>query len=420
MLKNNYFEHNGKFFKQLKGTAIGTKMAPSYAILFMDELEQKLLDSADEKPLVWWRYIDDVFFIWEHGEEKLKLFLDHLNQAESSIKFTANYSQDSVEFLDVKVIRHGDTLITDLYIKPTDTHQYLHASSCHVYHSKRSIPYSQALRLNRICSEPSFFDLRCGQLKHWLLERGYKEKMVCDQIQRARRNKRNDLLFQERGKKTNPGVKLNITYHPAYSKLKSILSNIHILLTPDDEHRKVFQNIPVVGFKRGKSLKDLLVRAKLPVKIDGNGGSSRCGGKRCGVCPFIKETVSFSDKAGKEYKIRTKNLNCNSECVVYLFTCKTCRMQYVGSATTPFRARFNNYKCCHRKHKAGSIVTQASFHAHFEQADHHGMEDWEVTLIDHAPDLPSVRRRESFWQYKLNSFSPDGLNDRNVPLEDFG
>ena len=420
VLKNNIFEHDGRFFKQKKGTAIGTKMAPSYAILFMDELEQKLLDSADEKPLVWWRYIDDVFFIWEHGEEKLKLFLDHLNQAESSIKFTANYSQDSVEFLDVKVIRHGDTLITDLYIKPTDTHQYLHASSCHVYHSKRSIPYSQALRLNRICSEPSFFDLRCGQLKHWLLERGYKEKMVCDQIQRARRNKRNDLLFQERGKKTNPGVKLNITYHPAYSKLKSILSNIHILLTPDDEHRKVFQNIPVVGFKRGKSLKDLLVRAKLPVKIDGNGGSSRCGGKRCGVCPFIKETGSFSDKAGKEYKIRTKNLNCNSKCVVYLFTCKTCRMQYVGSATTPFRARFNNYKCCHRKHKAGSIVTQASFHAHFEQVDHHGMEDWEVTLIDQAPDLPSVRRRESFWQYKLNSFAPDGLNDRDVPLEDFG
>ena len=62
VLKNNIFEHDGRFFKQKRGTAIGTKMAPSYAILFMDELEQRLLESAIDKPLVWWRYIDDVFF----------------------------------------------------------------------------------------------------------------------------------------------------------------------------------------------------------------------------------------------------------------------------------------------------------------------------------------------------------------------
>ena len=48
------------------------------------------------------------------------------------------------------------------------------------------------------------------------------------------------------------------------------------------------------------------------------------------------------------------------------------------------------------------------------------MDDWELTLIDEAPDLPSVRQRESFWQYKLNSFAPYGLNDRDVPLENFG
>ena len=36
VLKNNIFEDNGEFFKQKQGTAIGTKMAPPYAILFMD------------------------------------------------------------------------------------------------------------------------------------------------------------------------------------------------------------------------------------------------------------------------------------------------------------------------------------------------------------------------------------------------
>ena len=51
--------------------------------------------------------------------------------------------------MDVEVIRSGNKLLTDLYIKPTDTHQYLEFSSCHVYHSKKSIPCSQALRFNR-------------------------------------------------------------------------------------------------------------------------------------------------------------------------------------------------------------------------------------------------------------------------------
>ena len=170
MLTKNIFEHNKRFFKQKQGTAIGTKMAPPYAILFMDELEQNILEGSVHKPHVWWRYIDDIFLIWEHGEESLKEFLDYLNSCHPTIKFTANYSPKSVEFLDVKVIRHGDSLVTDLFVKPTDTHQYLHASSSHVYHSKRSIPYSQALRLNRICSEPAFLingvtNLRIGLAK---------------------------------------------------------------------------------------------------------------------------------------------------------------------------------------------------------------------------------------------------------------
>ena len=61
LLKNNIFEHNNKTFRQKQGTAIGTKMAPSYAILFMSELEDNFLKTAPLKPYVWWRYIDDIF-----------------------------------------------------------------------------------------------------------------------------------------------------------------------------------------------------------------------------------------------------------------------------------------------------------------------------------------------------------------------
>ena len=53
VLKNNCFEFNGEFYQQLQGTAIGTKFAPSYAILFMAALEERLLPDATYKPWLW-------------------------------------------------------------------------------------------------------------------------------------------------------------------------------------------------------------------------------------------------------------------------------------------------------------------------------------------------------------------------------
>ena len=98
VLKNNIFEFDEKTFKQKRGTAIGTKFAPPYAILFMANLEEKMLEGFEKKPMIWWRYIDDIFFIWEHGEESLKVFIEQVNMFHSTIKFTAEYSKEEVIF----------------------------------------------------------------------------------------------------------------------------------------------------------------------------------------------------------------------------------------------------------------------------------------------------------------------------------
>ena len=416
VLKNNYFEHNSRVFRQLKGTAIGTKMAPSYSILFMGELEENILEKCELKPFIWWRYIDDIFMIWEHGEEKLKEFLSFLNNCHPSIKFTYEYSYEKINFLDVTVLKHNNKLLTDLYVKPTDTHQYLEASSCHVYHVKKSVPYSQALRLNRICSENIFFDRRCNQLEQWLHERGYNKKLVRKEILKARKFSRNDLLDKETQNKSNSVLTLNVTYHPAYAKIKRILKEIHLLLTPDKEHQKVFSSIPIVGFKRGKSLKDYLVKAKVPT-LEKTGTSKPCNKTRCQVCKFVKSSEEFgnTDKS-QVFRIRCESLNCDSKFVVYMIQCKTCKKQYIGSTSTPFRLRFNNYKAFYKKHLEGIMVPQETFFNHFDQFDHNSIEDWEITLIDKADNIQTLRQKESFWQYKLNSFSPHGLNECEVPL----
>ena len=190
-----------------------------------------------------------------------------------------------------------------------------------------------------------------------------------------------------------------------------------MLLTPNEEHRSVFSDVPIIGFKRGRSLQDMLVCAKLPEIHDQDGSSCKCKGRRCGVCSYIKETSTFSDRDLKNTYTIKNRLNCNSQNVVYLVQCKTCNMQYVGSTCTKFRLRFNNYSCCHGKFSTNKSIAQASFHAHFSQPDHHGMDDWSFIIIDSAGDVGSVRRKESFWQYKLNTFTPNGLNEREVSLD---
>jgi hypothetical protein len=148
VLTKNAFEFNSQVYLQVAGTAIGTRMAPTYAIIFMHMLETKILTSATYEPLSWLRFIDDVWSASTHGKEKLLSFIQHLNQSYPAIKFTWEASDSLVHFLDVNT-RLKDSIITaDLYVKPTDTHQYLHPDSGYPGHIKRSIPLSQTLRIS--------------------------------------------------------------------------------------------------------------------------------------------------------------------------------------------------------------------------------------------------------------------------------
>ena len=264
VLQNNYFEFNERYLKQIRGTVIGTKFAPPYAIIYMAALEEDFLETLIKKPWLWWRYIDDIFMIWQPGEDELKTFLEKLNNFHPSIKFTCEYSREKVNYLDVQVIVREGKLITDLYVKQTDSHQYLDPSSCHPYHCTKSTPYSQVLRLNRICSENVSFDLRCNELEEWLIKRNYNPRVVRKQILKARALSRDSLLDKVKEVKNYDRLVLTLTYHPSIKSFQNVLNEAHILLTPNKEHRKVFgDKPPTIGRSKPKSLKDPLVSAKI-------------------------------------------------------------------------------------------------------------------------------------------------------------
>ena len=180
-----YTQIHSKVKKQISGTAIGAKFAPPYACIFIDRVEREFLEAEDIKPWVWLRYIDDIFFIWTEGENKLESFLQRLNTFHPNLKFTHEKSKTSVNFLDVVVRINGDKFETDLYSKPTDCHQFLEFNSAHTIHIKKSIVYSQGLRIKRLCSSSLAFENHLESIRSWFGKGGYPKKLVDNQLRRG-------------------------------------------------------------------------------------------------------------------------------------------------------------------------------------------------------------------------------------------
>ena len=201
--------------------------------------------------------------------------------------------------------------------------------------------------------------------------------MVRKQILRAREHSRESLLKIVKRESDQNKLRINITYYPVFENVRNILQELHIFLTPDKEHNKVFQDIPVAGFRNGKkSLKYHLVRVKL-LNVEITGRSKSCGEGNCQVCDFICDTDTFSTKAcGETIKIQSGVINCNSQKVVYPLKCRICgETPYVDKGKAKFRARFDNYKSAHRSYSKKRKVSQQRFHEHYGQHSHNEIDD---------------------------------------------
>ena len=165
----------------------------------------------------------------------------------------------------------------------------------------------------------------------------------------------------------------------------------------------------MVFFHRARKIKDYLVRAKL-YTLKRNLGFKKCNKSRCEVCNNIESTDLFSSTVtGETYKIN-HYFNCDSKCLVYLITCRTCKLQYTGQTCVAFRKRWNNYRCCARKAERGEECKQKFLHEHFLQDDHHGfLNGAQVILIDKT-QASDPTKRECFWMRTLKTHYPYGLN----------
>ena len=110
---------------------------------------------------VYWKY----FLIREHGEESLREFINETSSFHWTIKFTVDWSKEKDSYLDVEVTLERRVQSTYLFFKPTDTHKFLHLTSCNPYQCKWGIPYSQTLGLHMIFSWYAMW--QAGKLAIW-------------------------------------------------------------------------------------------------------------------------------------------------------------------------------------------------------------------------------------------------------------
>ena len=118
----------------------------------MAKVETGILSQSVTKPLIWKRFIDDVFSLWDVNREKTTMFIELANKHHPTIQFTAEISDTETTFLDTKVYkgeRFKKEAVPDVrtHFKPTETFQYTQYSSCHPPGVKKGFIKGEALRL---------------------------------------------------------------------------------------------------------------------------------------------------------------------------------------------------------------------------------------------------------------------------------
>ena len=134
----------------MNGTASGAPNSCSYAGLVISPIDYQVFEAMNStfKELCYFgRYRDDCLSLWVGTNERLEEFFTFLNSLNEDLKFTMEIGGKELCFLDVKLSIVNGRIETSVYSKPTDSHLYLHATSCHNKASIKGIPKGVALRL---------------------------------------------------------------------------------------------------------------------------------------------------------------------------------------------------------------------------------------------------------------------------------
>lgn len=395
-LLRNDFEFDSQFFLQIQGTAMGKKFAPAYANIYMAEWERTLFSKCSHLPLMYFRYLDDVFGVWHHDEDSFHQFMIVANAHHTDIRLKSQIHYEFIHFLDTtvfftEVVNGYRQLETKVFFKSTDTHCLLHKQSFHPKHTFKGLIKSQLIRFYRICSQEHDFNEATRILFTALRPRGYSKRFL--------RQIKADTLRELRNikyRRTEPELEDIIPLVTTYSdKNKQLNHKIKGNFEHVQHEVTELQSFKVVSaYKRNPNLKDLLVRSTF-----------RRHRTQASVVDLYFCPVKFVCAGNEGFPIK-QQISLHTTNLVYMITCTYCNKRYVGETKHSISIRLKQHLYNIDNQKVDThLVT------HFGM---HGVQHLRVTGLE--TDLKWTqgqrRRREYRWIEALQTWIPKGLNQR--------
>ena len=164
------------------------------------------------------------------------------------------YFQKQINDVLISKNDNASSSVTGLFTKSTNSHQYLHATSCHRSIYKKLIPYSQAIRMKWICLNEVDLQWKLLDLESCLTDRGYKSEIIRPEIQKVNLIDRNNLL-KKRPKHQEDSITLVLTFHPALNIVFDVLKRARQHVQKSLELKVVLLKAPRIAFGNPKTLR---------------------------------------------------------------------------------------------------------------------------------------------------------------------
>ena len=359
VLRNNFFEFDGKIFHQIIGTAMGSIFAPPYSQLTIGFLEETKLfpyllptkfDMETCMKIIeyFYRFMDDgTTLIPEEVDEDV--ILELLNSMHPAIRYTMEKAaRGSVDgkatqrliFLSIILFLDYDGKIwTDVFYKQTNTHEYLNYRSHHPEHVKKNIPHVLAKRIIILSSKQANMEKNLADLRIWLRDCGYPDKVIEKGIYTAS-------LQGPAQKNETKVIPLINTYYSNYTNEHMCKVARQLIDTSSNPRvKKAFENVQFVqAFKQPPNLLRSLSNSKFIQSSEDQEltGTYKCSDNKCKICRlYLKEESSITMANGTIWEIRSRP-NCHSLNIIYYLVCSFCGGSSIGK-TDDARERTNNH-----------------------------------------------------------------------------
>jgi hypothetical protein len=414
MIENNDFEFNSETYHQICGCPQGKIIGPSAANIYLIDFDKAAMSDFRIKPSLFFRFLDDVFLLWNGSLEELKEYENFLNSLIPGIEIKLEASLVSVNFLDVTIYKNQlssnntFSLGTKIYVKPTDTQNLLHTKSFHPPHTTKGILKSQLIRYKRISSTWEDFIGAAKTLFQNLRGRGYSWGKMWDELKYIW------FYYNDNVTKSND-VNTNANLFPIiihYDKIGRQLGQKYREILNDSN---LFNNSKfLLAYKNHKNLGKYLINSVIKIADETEKTHKyccrTCNSKRCKACNYITGGSTFSSSnMNKKFNLR-QDINCKSKNLIYLITCRQCHKQYVGQTSMTLTDRINNHLSCIRTHKKNPIGI------HFNMPNHN-LNDFSIQgieLITSKNNIPEILdNKETYWQHTLQTLFPLGINHLN-------